>query len=1181
MPPGELEIRLLGMPTVRLGGRDITPSVRKGMALIAYLALEGSTNRHQLADLLWSDLGERDARRNLRQELWRLQRSALAPWIDAQPHSVALNLAFQTDVARFQQHLAHTDLPEALALYGGPLMTQFELGGAGGFEDWLTRRREDLRTMWKDALQRHGAQLERQGDARGALKVQLQLLEDDEFQEVHQREAIRLHLLLGERAEGLRRYEAYAQLLNNELGLQPLPETQALTRTLREPMAASPDTAAPTRHLPRVPGLPLIGRRAEWTALQRATAALTLVTGEPGIGKSRLAEAFATTFGTSLHLRAFEISLGTPLYPVAEALRTALANPKTAERMATLNPPWRAEVARLVPELAPSPPDMLPADGRARFLSGVAQALMWVVGPQGVLVFDDLHWADPMTVELLMHLVRQSLAQRPRLIATARPQELAGQATLSAALATLDRAGALHRMPLEGLRAPDVLTLIQMLSGSDAGHHFATRLLTATSGNPLYLLESLRHLFELQVLHQGADGRWSTPFDASTTDHSELPLPDSVRDAIVQRVSHHGPSARRLLEAASLSDEGFSLDDLMPALSLSEWEAVEALERLLEAGLLTRRSAQGYGFSHDLVRRVMLQGLGPERSRLIHRRLAERLERAGATASRIARHLEAAGQRTQAAPWRVRAAQDAAQVYAHAEALAQYESALADGVSGQDAFAIHLERETVFRLLGDAGQRGETLETLTSLATSLNQPALILEAGLRRLAWLNDLFQFAEAARLSRELLDHPALSPITRARALSSGAEALLRLDEIGPAEAWFGQVTALDAAPPSLKADAHAGGRICAMIRGDFLLAQAHNRASLEGYRVAGDRGGEASALTGIGRVGIALGEYATAHDALQQALSTAEEIGDRSRALLAVYSMMWLDSQRGLFRRSLERYRAAVELNAGIRNRGCAVGLEMYRARALQQGGALGESLKVARAATTAAERHGSQEMLLVARRYEALTQLALGDAEGAAAHFQRALVSMPHDALRSQIPVLETGLARCALQRGDLEVAMEHLKRAQALGHLMYFAEQRDLTLTLADVQLRLGQPGPALDATARPDEVLHLRARSLTLRLEALHTAGLLSVEAIRDAQTWLEGTDVPALEGLELRWALVHAFEEHGRPQEAAQARRKAEAQLRALAATLEPDPEWKRRFLQGHARRRASGPRVSTNPAP
>ena len=1168
-----IEFKLLGAPAVRLAGSDITPSVRKGLALVAYLALEGETSRERLADLLWTDMNESDARRNLRQELWRLQRSALGAWLEAKSDRVTLTSDVRSDVADFQRSISDASLGAALQLYSGPLLANLELSGAPAFEDWLEARREGLNGLWRLALGRYGAQLEARGDLRGALESHVALLREDEFQEVHQREAMRLQLLLGERGAVVERFERYARLLQDELGLRPLPETEALALRAasetdvsvgEEPVGAT-SVATPTRLT-----LPLVGRGAEWTQLERSHAALTVILGEPGIGKTRLADAFGATFGVALHLRAFEASLNTPLYPAAEALRAALGDPRGVERLTALEPVWRTEAARLVPELEGrgGHASAMTTDGRARFLSGVAHALSCAAGREGILIFDDLHWADQMTLELLLHLARQSSDLRPRLIATVRTLELAESAGLSAALIALEREGRLERVALSGLTEAAVLSLIQRLSGGSGAARFAARLFQVSAGNPLFMLESIQHLFETGALRQSANGSWNTPFDASTSDYTELPLPESVREAIVRRTNHHGPAARRLLEAASLSDDRFDLEDLAPALSLSDWEAVEAFERLLEAGLILRRSEQGFAFSHDLVRRVTLEGLSPERRRLIHRRLAERLEKTGGGASQIARHLEQGGQREAAIVWRVRAAARASRVYAHVEALRELDLALTNGADATTAYEIHTQREALLRALGDSDGRSAAIEALARLAQSLNDPALELRTGLTRLALLNDWGHFAPAFQLAETLHSHPALAPASLGLVLSGGAEALLRLDRVAEAAAWYGRVIALgDAVPLSLLADAHAGQRVCAVIRGDFAQAQLHNAASLEGYRAAGDIAGEASALNGIGRVAVMLGEYETAEGTLELALSTAQRIGHRYGSLLTLTSFVWLESQRGRYRRALELYQTATGLNASIRNGGFATVLEVYRSHALQQAGDLGACLTVIAGAVTAAEHSGSRQNLVVARRRQALSYLALGDTTGATVRLRDALRELANGELRSYQPSLEIALAHCALRRDDPEAAQDHLHRAEALAHLAYAHERRDLELTLAETQLRLGTPQRTLNLDTQADTMLELRARALKLRL-----AGLLAVkddavhDAIRAAQEWLLESDVPALEGLELRWMIVRALVVDGRVKEAAATRALAEVTLRDLAATLGAHPELQTLLLEKYA---------------
>jgi tetratricopeptide (TPR) repeat protein len=143
-----------------------------------------------------------------------------------------------------------------------------------------------------------------------------------------------------------------------------------------------------------------------------------------------------------------------------------------------------------------------------------------------------------------------------------------------------------------------------------------------------------------------------------------------------ERVTRLGVEANRLLETASLAGDAFALEDLQAATTLTEFEALEAFERALELRLLERQGST-YRFTHDLVREALALGLSSERKRLLHRKLAESLEKRSAPA-RVAEHLEQAGQRQAAVSWRVKAAKAAMLVYATREAINEYELALED-----------------------------------------------------------------------------------------------------------------------------------------------------------------------------------------------------------------------------------------------------------------------------------------------------------------------------------------------------------------------------------------------------------------------------------------------------------------------------------------------------------------------
>ncbi|GGR33380.1 AAA family ATPase [Deinococcus ruber] len=1120
-----VEFKLLGMPAIRSGNTDLTPSVRKSLALVAYLALEGAADRSRLADLLWSELTESDAKRNLRQELWRLQRSPLAPWLDARPGSISLFPTVQTDVAAFRQRLSETRDDDALALYTGPLLEHLEVGGASGFDAWLTERREELSALWKSALQRHSARLEAQGDLRGALQGHLRLLQADEFQEVHQRETMRLHLLLGERGAALERFERYKQQLWNELGLRPLPQTEALAWSAQEAAdgvsttADLPGTVRDTSaDVPLRLRLPLVGRSAEWAALEHSHAALSVVIGEAGVGKTRLASEFAATCGPVIHLRAFESSAETPLYPAAEALRAALTDPLSRERLMTLSAVWRSEAARLVPELEPGTVAEPNTDGRARFLTGVAQALCCAAGPHGSVVFDDLHWADPMTLELLLHLVRQHSQPRPRLIATVRTQELHSHAALSAALAALERERQVCRVELADLTAADVLSIIQMLSGQRA-QLFATRLFQASAGNPLYLLESLQHLFELGTLQQAADGRWSTPFDTSTRDYAELPLPTSVRDAITRRTAYHGPAAQRLLEAASVSEDHWQLDDLAPALSLSDWEAVEALERLLEAGLVVRLGDDTFGFSHDLVRRVVLDRLSAERRRLLHRRLAERLETTGAAAHRIAQHLERAGLRGQAAPWRIRAGQAAAQVYAYPAALEQYAKALEDGLPLNEAFDVRAARVDLLKFTGELPAREAELREMEPLVVQLgDQHRTTLQ--IHRVTFLLDAGRYADALERVQILLRTERLLPNQQALGLRFAGHALGKLGRPLEGTARLQEALALPGTLPSgLLGGIHNDLSNLAIEAGTLDVAEQHNQQALTLFTAEGALRSQAVALNSGARIAYTRGDLPGAVHQLEQALNLAQRIADQHLQLLFLNNVIRLQVDHGQLEQALTALNAGMAVLNEPRDP-LYEGLLRSRAADIHRlTGDLGQALSNDHTAIVLADSIGAVAVQTTRRIHLAHFLLQLGDLDGAGEllYHARALHVAAGNTERQD--ALEVGMADLALARGDYAAALEHLTATLRQRTDNATESGALLRILQAAAQLGLHHPGALnhlrLDLPKRPA----LRALALILQLRSpvpQHTE-----QDVAHARTLLSGGQVPPLERLELTRALV------------------------------------------------------------
>ncbi|CAG1005149.1 hypothetical protein BURK1_03176 [Burkholderiales bacterium] len=865
-----LVLRLLGRPGVAAGAVVELPT-RKALALLAYLAVAGPAARSRIASLLWSDQDDEDARRNLRQELHRLHATPAGPWIDSHGEALALRPGADVDVDRFRQAAATGDDAEAVRLYRGELLDGLDLRGAAGFASWLAVERESLAAMWRASTARLAARCEAAGDIEGALDRVRALLAADPLQESQHRDAMRLLHLSGDRGGALAQFERCRELLRTQLGLEPMPETLALARRIRHPVDVA---AAMAEGVPVGLQPPLIGRDCAWSQLEAAGRRLALVEGEAGLGKSRLMTEFASAHGKALVLKGREISRDTPFYPVAEALLQAYRDDPGWFEL--LDPVWRGEVARLVPALADDEvASGVPApEARGRFLEGLALALLTATG-DGSILFDDLHWFDGSSAELVAHVVRR--AHRARLLAAARRDELATNASVRAALASIDRDGLLMRIPLAPLTESDVLVLVRALSGSTGATVFSRRLHAATDGNPLFIIESLRDLFSAGVLRREA-GTWSTPYDEDTEDYRELPIPKSVREAVLRRIDRLGDGPRRLLEAASLAGDRFEVEWIGACTALSEWEVADALDRATEAQVVAA-GANGYRFTHDLIRRSLDDALNVERRRLLHRRLAAALAHSAAPAAEIARHLESGGRPHEAIEHRVRAAEAAARVHALREAIAEYDAAIANGAAGAQAFRVHSARVELFRNLGDDGGRAAALDAMAAVGATMDDADLAAELAIKQSVNAFEHDRYVEALAIAQDAR-----------RALSGRigelADASLRLEigatlkalgRIGEAEEHLRiAIEQFEGNAPLKFANCAYWLCQCAIDRGDLATARSYCDTALRTTQHVGYRRGHALTLSTRAELAWRAGDAERAIADLEAAVREAREIG-----------------------------------------------------------------------------------------------------------------------------------------------------------------------------------------------------------------------------------------------------------------------------------------------------------------
>ncbi|ADV68357.1 ATP-binding protein [Deinococcus maricopensis] len=1078
-----VELLLLGEPHARIADQAVPLRRRKALAALTLIALDGPQRRAHLAGLLWSDLDEDSARMNLRRELYRLRATPLAPLLHGADDPVTFQVPMHTDVHAFS---AAPDAPTALALYRGPLLGTLDFSAEPEFAAWLDARRALLQQQRATLLETYAHALEDHGDLRGALHAHLTALHDDPLAETHHRHVMRLHHHLGDRAAALAHYDRFRAHLRAELHLEPLPETRALARRIATDDAPTAAPTLPARH-PTPRNAPLVGRERELRALTDAAAPLTLILGEGGIGKTRLAHEHlrGTTPLVTIHGDAARTA--TPLATVADALR---AHAPHLQR--TLPEPWTAELARLLPDLFPGRPPAPPRpEDRARFLEGVTRALL-CAAHGGALLLDDLHHLDPTAAELLGDLTRRAPQHHARILATARPDELSDNAPARAALHTLDRAGLTLHLPLTPLSEGGTRALLHALT-PHLPDDLAHTLHAASGGNPLFTLETLRDLQERGAL--------------TRTDAGALPLATGVREAIRARLARLDAATRRVLDAAATHGDPFPVDVIQHVTALDDWTALDALERAQAAALLTTHDGLGR-FMHDLTRRAIQQGLTPERTRLLHRRTAQALTDHGGPPDRIAHHLDAAGLDAQAAPWHMQAAEAALHVFAYPQALTHFERALTGPLTGTTRTHLHLHRARVHLALDDRAAWHADLQAAQAHATPAETAAV-------HLALAEYAFQCAaypDALAHAHATLNDPYATPEQQGWAHLHGGNAHLRAGHPERARALL--TAALNAhadLPPELTGRLHNSLAACALALGDHPTGHAHVRQALTHLERAGARTGLLMAHNVASQLAAARGDPDACAAHLECALTLARDTGHRllERSVLLNLSKLHLDAY------DLDAAEPYLQGGLALARAPQNPRLEAHFLHHLA-------FLHTARGDLHAAHAHAHEQLQLavhhalpdletLAHLLLARLALTLPDDDLAEAHLRAAQTHLPqHPALRAQWTV----------QHAELEIARGHTTRAAA--HLRALlddpsagdAEDRGRAWTL------LAELHPAVPPGECPG--LHLPP------VRALYLAGQLRAqnappEHLADAQALLRTGRVPAPEALQLLRALSAA----------------------------------------------------------
>ncbi|MFW6067870.1 MAG: ATP-binding protein [Myxococcota bacterium] len=800
MHPQSLEIRLLGPLEVRDGAETKElPRSRKARALLAYLAATGQAHsRSALCDLLWPETN--DPRAGLRWALSKI-RTALEPAaharLEGSRDQVRLVLdGVRTDLADVSAAVGGVPgasstqaLQEVVGAFRGEFLEGLELSECHGYQAWCLGERERFRSLHLTIRAMLAKRLREEPEA--ALPHALARLALDPLAEDAYIVAMELLGDLGRVPQALELYDRCRRMLSKHLRRGPSNDLEIVrhrltsgARAAPQPVGTTPDPPSPARFPEISPEEPaLVGRDQERNAVrgllrdlpERGAGHVVLVTGEPGIGKTRLlreaAQHVRSLGGWVLFGRSFEGEEGYPYGPWIQALH--------AVPDAALSGGLREDLVGLVPQASTARPPAGPTE-RAQLFGGVVRLVGRLAerAAPGLVVLDDVQWLDDASAALL-HYVTRSLGPSPVLFAcAAREGEIDGATTLGSVLRSLERSGRLRRLPLRRLNAAETEALIAgMAATSDRERVFQT-----SEGNPLFALEMARSLGE---------GRDTTP----TTIEEEL-------DARLERLS---PQPLSVVPWAAALGRAFDVPTLALAMDRPAHEVVDAIDTLERRGIVCATGADRYEFSHSLLRQAAYRRPSEPVRRTIHRRIAHALDSfersSGRMPGAIAHHATHGGLPALAARASLEAAEESVWLFAFDEAAQLTERGLSQVEALADATRLPLQMDLlhVYARLSMRHRRPQDLEARVRRALeearAAGLPDVVAKGHFALAALQYQRGSYEETRRNSvRSAAAARRSSPPKAVQVLSDAASCLLLLDrDLDRARDLLGEADAL----------------------------------------------------------------------------------------------------------------------------------------------------------------------------------------------------------------------------------------------------------------------------------------------------------------------------------------------------------------------------------------------------
>jgi len=877
-----ISLELLGVPRLTVNRQPVRLPYLKAEALFYYLAATNRLHsRAALASLFWSTSPEKQARNSLRNALYTIRRGLKpANPLIVNRDTIQLNTeAIQLDIPHFQtgieQATGATTLAQALSLWRGAFLDGLQLPDTPTFEDWLLEQRTRYETLYRQGLSQLSqlyATEQRWPEARRTIE---KLLAIDPLYEPGHQQMMQLYLQTGNRAAALRQYETLRQLLVDELGIDPAPETQALHLELLkvdEPAPAPISAPGPAKPIGRYR---FVGRRRELSLLTESYQSvlphgpvhLALIQGEPGIGKTRLAKEWLATLtqpGT-LATRCFETEQAIPFQPWIDLIRTTLK--QTPLPQLGLADVWLTELAHLVPEIRLQRPNLElapmtdPDLARGRIIQAIYHWLETLCRQKPHCIFiDDWQWLDQASITLLRFILRPQQGSQLPLLIIGTQRQAETMPGWSQFKASLERENILHHINLYRLSLSEVEMLARSvaLPQSVQTDAFLKRLLTETEGNPLFITEFLQTLTSDRL----KTGSW--------------PIPPTIQTVLQNRLARLTQTTRQTMAAAAVIGRSFTDAILQQISDLPPQQILQTLDEAIAANIITEQS-NTYDFTHDKIRAVLLDSLTQSRRKYLHLRIAGTLE---ATLSNdfglLSYHFEMGSDVMRARNYGLRAARQSVELYADEDALHWYDRV--QSLAGTNT--AQLSPEAIPKVTPFQQTYVSRTLPLDVLGLIYRQRGLIQQR-IGQYPQAEQSFQAALARSQTRHRLDEQAAAH----NLLSFLAYLRSDYDGVGR-HAQQALDLATQAGEPALRAPGLRHLGISVYRTGNYNRARELYDEALIAYRQAGDRLGMAGVYNNIGFVLRTQARYPEAIEAFQQAHTIYEATG-QVEGIALIYS------------------------------------------------------------------------------------------------------------------------------------------------------------------------------------------------------------------------------------------------------------------------------------------------------